>query len=135
MIHILEKQNRPQWICMDNSVNITIESFLVSLLELLQVTFSLSFSSHPAKALFHLTYQLNVNDIFLFYLLLLSYSMFKCLWNFRFLLKLTGSDEEINLLGDGTEKAEFGEWSWMSPEEVVERVSRPPLPFYLIQQL
>lgn len=48
---------------------------------------------------------------------------------------MTGSDEEINLLGDGTEKAEFGEWSWMSPEEVVERVSRPPLPFYLIQQL
>ncbi|KGN52175.1 nudix hydrolase 26, chloroplastic [Cucumis sativus] len=37
-----------------------------------------------------------------------------------FLLKLTGSDEEINLLGDGTEKPEFGEWSWMSPEDVVE---------------
>ncbi|GJV84944.1 retrotransposon protein, putative, ty1-copia subclass [Tanacetum coccineum] len=26
--------------------------------------------------------------------------------------------EEINLLGDGTEKPEFGEWSWMSPEVV-----------------
>ncbi|XP_075084489.1 nudix hydrolase 26, chloroplastic [Nicotiana tabacum] len=37
-----------------------------------------------------------------------------------FLFKFTGKDEEINLLGDGTEKAEFGEWSWMSPEQVVE---------------
>ncbi|XP_075643846.1 nudix hydrolase 26, chloroplastic-like [Castanea sativa] len=37
-----------------------------------------------------------------------------------FLLKFTGKDEEINLLGDGTEKAEFGEWSWMSPEQIVE---------------
>nr|GLL40162.1 nudix hydrolase 26, chloroplastic-like [Ipomoea trifida] len=36
-----------------------------------------------------------------------------------FLFKFTGKDEEINLLGDGTEKPEFGEWSWMSPEEVV----------------
>ncbi|XP_030964164.1 nudix hydrolase 26, chloroplastic-like [Quercus lobata] len=37
-----------------------------------------------------------------------------------FLLKFTGKDEEINLLGDGTEKAEFGEWSWISPEQKVE---------------
>nr|XP_042955305.1 nudix hydrolase 26, chloroplastic [Carya illinoinensis]KAG2672448.1 hypothetical protein I3760_13G042100 [Carya illinoinensis]KAG6630770.1 hypothetical protein CIPAW_13G043300 [Carya illinoinensis]KAG6680445.1 hypothetical protein I3842_13G043200 [Carya illinoinensis] len=37
-----------------------------------------------------------------------------------FLLKFNGKDEEINLLGDGTEKAEFGEWSWMSPEQIVE---------------
>ncbi|XP_028799398.1 nudix hydrolase 26, chloroplastic-like [Neltuma alba] len=37
-----------------------------------------------------------------------------------FLMKFTGQDQEINLLGDGTEKAEFGEWSWMSPEEVIE---------------
>nr|GMD50718.1 nudix hydrolase 26, chloroplastic [Ipomoea batatas] len=27
-----------------------------------------------------------------------------------FLFKFTGKDEEINLLGDGTEKPEFGEW-------------------------
>ncbi|KAK9284002.1 hypothetical protein L1049_012261 [Liquidambar formosana] len=39
-----------------------------------------------------------------------------------FLLKFTGNEGEINLLGDGTEKAEFGEWSWMSPEQVVELV-------------
>ncbi|XP_040991594.1 nudix hydrolase 26, chloroplastic-like [Juglans microcarpa x Juglans regia] len=37
-----------------------------------------------------------------------------------FLLKFNGRVEEINLLGDGTEKAEFGEWSWMSPEQIVE---------------
>ncbi|KAK6933574.1 NUDIX hydrolase domain [Dillenia turbinata] len=37
-----------------------------------------------------------------------------------FLLGFTGREEEVNLLGDGTEKAEFGEWSWMSPEQVVE---------------
>ncbi|XP_018835350.1 nudix hydrolase 26, chloroplastic-like [Juglans regia] len=37
-----------------------------------------------------------------------------------FLLKFNGKDEEINLLGDGTEKAEFGEWSWTSPEQIVE---------------
>lgn len=38
-----------------------------------------------------------------------------------FLLKFTGKEEEINLLGDGTEKPEFGAWSWLSKEEVVER--------------
>ncbi|KAK4283996.1 hypothetical protein QN277_000890 [Acacia crassicarpa] len=37
-----------------------------------------------------------------------------------FLMKFTGQDQEINLLGDGTEKAEFGEWLWMSPEQVIE---------------
>ncbi|KAJ4970539.1 hypothetical protein NE237_003638 [Protea cynaroides] len=37
-----------------------------------------------------------------------------------FLLRFTGKEEEINLLGDGTEKAEFGEWSWMTPQQVVE---------------
>ncbi|ESW16222.1 hypothetical protein PHAVU_007G138600 [Phaseolus vulgaris] len=37
-----------------------------------------------------------------------------------FLLKFTGQDQEINLLGDGTEKAEFGEWSWVSPEQIVD---------------
>lgn len=41
----------------------------------------------------------------------------------RFLFKFTGQDQEINLLGDGTEKPEFGEWSWISPEQVIERVS------------
>ncbi|XP_068312082.1 nudix hydrolase 26, chloroplastic [Pyrus communis] len=37
-----------------------------------------------------------------------------------FLLNFTGKDDEINLLGDGSEKAWFGEWSWMSTEQVVD---------------
>lgn len=45
----------------------------------------------------------------------------------RFLLKFTGKEEEINLLGDGSEKPEFGEWSWMAPEQIVEHVSTPLL--------
>lgn len=43
--------------------------------------------------------------------------------NYRYLFKFNGNKDEINLLGDGTEKAEFGEWTWMSPEQVVEKVS------------
>uniref|UniRef100_A0A164ZDN2 Nudix hydrolase domain-containing protein n=1 Tax=Daucus carota subsp. sativus TaxID=79200 RepID=A0A164ZDN2_DAUCS len=38
-----------------------------------------------------------------------------------FLFRFTGKDAEINLLGDGTEKPEFGEWSWLSPEQVLDR--------------
>jgi hypothetical protein len=41
----------------------------------------------------------------------------------RFLFKFTGQDQEINLLGDGTEKPEFGEWAWISPEQVIDLVS------------
>lgn len=37
-------------------------------------------------------------------------------------MKFTGKDEEINLLGDGTEKPEFGEWSWVSPDQLIELV-------------
>ncbi|KAK7268550.1 hypothetical protein RIF29_21251 [Crotalaria pallida] len=37
-----------------------------------------------------------------------------------FLFKFTGQDQEINLLGDGTEKPEFGEWSWITPEQLIE---------------
>ncbi|KAK3407952.1 hypothetical protein EUGRSUZ_J00282 [Eucalyptus grandis] len=37
-----------------------------------------------------------------------------------FLMKFTGKDEEINLLGDSTEKPEFGEWSWISPDQIIE---------------
>ncbi|XP_073525885.1 uncharacterized protein [Phyllobates terribilis] len=37
-----------------------------------------------------------------------------------FLLKLTGDESEINLNGDGSEKPEFGQWSWMPPERVIE---------------
>ncbi|XP_065855973.1 nudix hydrolase 27, chloroplastic isoform X2 [Euphorbia lathyris] len=37
-----------------------------------------------------------------------------------FLFKFTGKEEEINLLGDGTEKPEFKDWSWMLPQRVVD---------------
>ncbi|CAL1360402.1 unnamed protein product [Linum trigynum] len=37
-----------------------------------------------------------------------------------FLFKFTGKEEEINLLGDGSEKPEFKHWTWMPPERVVE---------------
>ncbi|CAO2833050.1 unnamed protein product [Amaranthus hypochondriacus] len=47
-----------------------------------------------------------------------------------FLLKLLGNEDEINLLGDGTEKAEFGQWSWMTPEEVVEHAVDFKKPVY-----
>ncbi|XP_047336809.1 nudix hydrolase 26, chloroplastic-like [Impatiens glandulifera] len=47
-----------------------------------------------------------------------------------FLLKFTGKDEEINLLGDGTEKPEFGEWLWMTPEQVVELAVEFKKPVY-----
>ncbi|KAL7585222.1 nudix hydrolase 26, chloroplastic [Lactuca sativa] len=47
-----------------------------------------------------------------------------------FLFKFTGKDEEINLLGDGTEKAEFGEWAWMSPEQVIDRAVDFKKPVY-----
>ncbi|XP_048231829.1 nudix hydrolase 26, chloroplastic isoform X2 [Ricinus communis] len=39
-----------------------------------------------------------------------------------FLLKFTGKEEEINLLGDGLEKPEFGQWSWMSPEQILDHL-------------
>lgn len=45
-------------------------------------------------------------------------------------------------MGDGTEKAEFGQWSWISPQEIVDRVSfliNPKMVFqyiiFLLQQL
>ncbi|KAF5959255.1 hypothetical protein HYC85_000464 [Camellia sinensis] len=34
--------------------------------------------------------------------------------------EVLAEDAEINLLGNGTEKAEFGAWSWMSPEQAVD---------------
>ncbi|KAJ4705392.1 Nudix hydrolase [Melia azedarach] len=37
-----------------------------------------------------------------------------------FLFKFTGKESEINLLGDGSEKPEFKEWTWMFPEQVLE---------------
>ncbi|XP_058205162.1 nudix hydrolase 26, chloroplastic [Rhododendron vialii] len=47
-----------------------------------------------------------------------------------FLLKFNGKEEEVNLLGDGTEKPEFGEWSWLSPEEVIDRAVDFKKPVY-----
>lgn len=41
----------------------------------------------------------------------------------RFLLRFTGNECEINLLGDGTEKPEFSEWRWAPVEEVIRDVS------------
>ncbi|KAJ4823743.1 hypothetical protein Tsubulata_005562 [Turnera subulata] len=37
-----------------------------------------------------------------------------------FLFKFTGKDDEINLLGDGSEDPEFKDWSWILPERMVE---------------
>ncbi|GER27283.1 RNA pyrophosphohydrolase [Striga asiatica] len=48
-----------------------------------------------------------------------------------FLLKFTGNDEEVNLLGDGTEKPEFRKWSWMSRREIVDHVVHFKKPVYL----
>ncbi|CAN6439063.1 unnamed protein product [Victoria cruziana] len=47
-----------------------------------------------------------------------------------FLLRFTGKDEEINLTGDGTEPAEFGEWSWLPPEEIIDRAVEFKKPVY-----
>jgi len=41
----------------------------------------------------------------------------------RFLFKFTGKEEEINLLGDGSETPEFKDWAWLLPERVLELVS------------
>ncbi|KAI4384093.1 hypothetical protein MLD38_009860 [Melastoma candidum] len=38
-----------------------------------------------------------------------------------FLLKFTGKDEEVNLLGDGKEKPELQDWAWMKPGDVIEQ--------------
>ncbi|XP_022151434.1 nudix hydrolase 26, chloroplastic-like isoform X2 [Momordica charantia] len=47
-----------------------------------------------------------------------------------FLLKFTGKDEEINLLGDGTERQEFGKWLWMSIEQILELAANSRKPVY-----
>jgi hypothetical protein len=49
----------------------------------------------------------------------------------RFLFRFTGNDDEINLNGDGSEKPEFGEWTWMAPQQVIEKVGFPSR-YYLI---
>ncbi|KAK9691557.1 hypothetical protein RND81_09G204300 [Saponaria officinalis] len=47
-----------------------------------------------------------------------------------FLLKFLGNEDEINLLGDGNEKPEFGKWSWMAPKQVVEQAVDFKKPVY-----
>ncbi|CAD6258983.1 unnamed protein product [Miscanthus lutarioriparius] len=47
-----------------------------------------------------------------------------------FLFRLTGNDDEINLNGDGSEKPEFGEWTWMTPQEVIEKAVEFKRPVY-----
>ena len=51
----------------------------------------------------------------------------------RFLFRFTGKDEEVNLLGDGTERPEFSEWSWMTPQQLLDLVRIPD--FLLILSL
>lgn len=48
----------------------------------------------------------------------------------RFLMKFTGKEEEINLLGDGTERQEFGEWLWMSIEQIMNQTADVRKPVY-----
>uniref|UniRef100_A0A0A0LE57 Nudix hydrolase domain-containing protein n=1 Tax=Cucumis sativus TaxID=3659 RepID=A0A0A0LE57_CUCSA len=45
-------------------------------------------------------------------------------------MKFTGKDEEINLLGDGTERQEFGKWSWMSIEQLLNQAKKSRKPVY-----
>uniref|UniRef100_A0A1D1ZL66 Nudix hydrolase 26, chloroplastic n=1 Tax=Anthurium amnicola TaxID=1678845 RepID=A0A1D1ZL66_9ARAE len=47
-----------------------------------------------------------------------------------FLFRFIGKEEEINLSGDGTEKPEFGEWAWKTPQEVIEHAVAFKKPVY-----
>lgn len=47
-----------------------------------------------------------------------------------FLFRLTGGDDEINLMGDGSEKPEFLEWAWMTPKQVIEKAVDFKKPVY-----
>ncbi|CAK7342017.1 unnamed protein product [Dovyalis caffra] len=38
----------------------------------------------------------------------------------EFVAEFTGKEEEINLLGDGSETPEFKDWAWLLPERVLE---------------
>ncbi|KAM7532252.1 hypothetical protein LguiB_035662 [Lonicera macranthoides] len=55
--------------------------------------------------------------VYLFVYPLDAFSIFEIV---MFLFKFTGKEEEINLSGEGTKKPEFREWSWISPEQVVD---------------
>uniref|UniRef100_A0A0A9CP99 ATNUDX26 (ARABIDOPSIS THALIANA NUDIX HYDROLASE HOMOLOG 26) n=1 Tax=Arundo donax TaxID=35708 RepID=A0A0A9CP99_ARUDO len=47
-----------------------------------------------------------------------------------FLFRFTGKDDEINLNGDGSEKPEFAEWTWMTPQQVIEKAVDFKKPVY-----
>ncbi|KAG5243902.1 hypothetical protein OIU76_009204 [Salix suchowensis] len=47
-----------------------------------------------------------------------------------FLFKFTGKEEEINLLGDGSETPEFKDWAWLLPERVLELAVEFKKPVY-----
>ncbi|XP_062227204.1 nudix hydrolase 26, chloroplastic-like [Phragmites australis] len=47
-----------------------------------------------------------------------------------FLFRFTGNDDEINLNGDGSEKPEFAEWTWMTPQQVIEKAVDFKKPVY-----
>ncbi|KAJ0972749.1 hypothetical protein J5N97_020708 [Dioscorea zingiberensis] len=47
-----------------------------------------------------------------------------------FLFRFNGEEEEINLAGDGSEKPEFEQWSWMTPEQVIDRAVDFKKPVY-----
>ncbi|RLM64635.1 nudix hydrolase 26, chloroplastic-like [Panicum miliaceum] len=47
-----------------------------------------------------------------------------------FLFRFTGNDDAINLNGDGSEKPEFAEWAWMTPQEVIEKAVEFKKPVY-----
>eukprot|EP00252_Welwitschia_mirabilis_P022958 TRINITY_DN6374_c0_g1_i1.p1 TRINITY_DN6374_c0_g1~~TRINITY_DN6374_c0_g1_i1.p1 ORF type:complete len:156 (+),score=47.19 TRINITY_DN6374_c0_g1_i1:418-885(+) len=47
-----------------------------------------------------------------------------------FLFKFTGNEKEINIAGDGTEAAEFSEWTWMLPDQVIEQAVDFKRPVY-----
>ncbi|KAJ6870793.1 hypothetical protein NC652_036449 [Populus alba x Populus x berolinensis] len=42
----------------------------------------------------------------------------------------TGKEEEINLLGDGSETPEFKDWAWLLPERVLELAVGSKKPVY-----
>ncbi|XP_006653903.1 nudix hydrolase 26, chloroplastic-like [Oryza brachyantha] len=47
-----------------------------------------------------------------------------------FLFRFTGKDDEINLNGDGSERPEFCEWTWMPPQQVIEKAVEFKKPVY-----
>uniref|UniRef100_A0A0E0KX27 Nudix hydrolase domain-containing protein n=1 Tax=Oryza punctata TaxID=4537 RepID=A0A0E0KX27_ORYPU len=47
-----------------------------------------------------------------------------------FLFRFTGKEDEVNLNGDGSERPEFCEWTWMTPQQVIEKAVEFKKPVY-----